>query len=50
MEEGKKLLSPFDLLSKKVCLSISRTIASATYTPLALAFVLPRLLIRLTPL
>ena len=50
MEEGKQLLSPFDLLSKKVCLSISRTIASATYMPLALTFALPRLLIRLTPL
>ena len=41
------LLWPF---KKKILLSISWTIASVTYMPLALAFVLPRLFIGLTPL
>lgn len=49
MEEGKQLLSPFDLLSKKVFLSISWTRAFATYMPLAPTFALLRLLMSLTP-
>ena len=47
---GKQLLYPVDLLGKKFLLSISSTIASVTYMPLALAFVLPRLFIGLTSL
>ena len=47
---GKQLLLSVDLLRKKNLLSISWTIASVTYMPLALAFVLPRLFIGLTSL